>query len=65
MTYWKNNRTTSFDLYFIAKSGKVGHPPALGMLMERIVLTFPSQPRTLTAVVVENRSVGPTHRRDL
>ncbi|KAI7999935.1 hypothetical protein LOK49_LG09G00832 [Camellia lanceoleosa] len=39
--------------------------PALGKLMERIVLTFPSHPSTLIAVAVENRSAGPTPRRDL
>lgn len=39
--------------------------PAYGILIERIVLTFPSQPSTLTAVAVEKRSAGPTHKRDL
>jgi hypothetical protein len=39
--------------------------PAYGILIERIVLTFPSQPSTLTAVVVEKRSAGPTHKSDL
>jgi hypothetical protein len=39
--------------------------PAYGILIDRIGLTFPSQPSILTAVVVEKRRAGPTHRRDL
>ena len=39
--------------------------PALGILMERIVLTLPSHPSTLMAVAVENNNAGPTQRRDL
>ncbi len=35
------------------------------MLIERIVLTFPSHPSIQTDVAVENRSAGPTHKRDL
>lgn len=32
--------------------------------MERIVRTLLSHPSTLTAVALEKRSAGPTHRRD-
>lgn len=39
--------------------------PAYGILMERMVLAFPSQPSTLIAVAVEKRRAGPTHKRDL
>lgn len=39
--------------------------PAWGILIERIVLTFPSQPSMLIAVAVEKRRAGPTHKSDL
>ena len=39
--------------------------PALGMLVDRMVLTFPSQPSTLTEVAVENSRAGPTQSKDL
>lgn len=39
--------------------------PAFGILIERMFLTFPSQPITLISVAVENRRAGPTHKRDL
>lgn len=45
--------------------GRLKYPPALGILIESIVLTLPSHPSILTAVAVEKRSAGPSHRIDL
>lgn len=45
--------------------GRLKYPPALGILIESTVLTLPSHPSILTAVAVEKRSAGPSHRIDL
>lgn len=39
--------------------------PAQGILVDKIVLTFPSQPSILIAVAVEKRKAGPIHKIDL
>lgn len=63
---WEQRECKSQNLRIVKTSIRsLWFLPACGMLTERMVLTFPSQPSTLIPVAVENSSAGPTHRRDL